>query len=156
MGARKEQKGGRPRLYLDNCCYNRPYDDQTHLRISLETQAKLFIQEQIIIGRVELISSYVLSAENSMNKISSKRKAIKRFLDENAKGYIGVSHKREVEKKAEEIMRTGIKFVDACHVACALLGRCNYFLSTDDRLLKYRSIDIKILNPLDFLREMDF
>lgn len=29
------------RVYLDNCCYNRPYDDQTQLRISLESQAKL-------------------------------------------------------------------------------------------------------------------
>ena len=27
------------RIYLDNCCFNRPYDDQSQLRISLETQA---------------------------------------------------------------------------------------------------------------------
>ena len=25
------------KIYLDNCCYNRPYDDQSQLRISLET-----------------------------------------------------------------------------------------------------------------------
>ena len=30
------------KVYLDNCCYNRPYDDQSQLRISLETQAKLY------------------------------------------------------------------------------------------------------------------
>lgn len=35
------------RIYPDNCCYNRPYDDQTQTRISLEAQAKLHIQEQI-------------------------------------------------------------------------------------------------------------
>ena len=35
------------RVYLDNCCYNRPYDDQTSTTISLETQAKLKIQELI-------------------------------------------------------------------------------------------------------------
>ena len=28
------------RIYLDNCCFNRPYDDQSQLRISLETQAR--------------------------------------------------------------------------------------------------------------------
>ena len=27
------------RIYLDNCCYNRPYDDQSYLNVSLETQA---------------------------------------------------------------------------------------------------------------------
>jgi len=35
------------RVYLDNCCYNRPYDDQTQMRINLETQAKLYIQQLI-------------------------------------------------------------------------------------------------------------
>lgn len=30
------------RIYLDNCSYNRPYDDQSQLRISLESQAKLY------------------------------------------------------------------------------------------------------------------
>ena len=24
------------RIYLDNCCYNRPYDDQSQIRISSE------------------------------------------------------------------------------------------------------------------------
>ncbi len=32
------------RIYLDNCCYNRPYDDLSQLTVSLEAQAKLFIQ----------------------------------------------------------------------------------------------------------------
>ena len=36
MGKTKET-----RVYLDNCCYNRPYDDQSQVRISLESQAKL-------------------------------------------------------------------------------------------------------------------
>ena len=35
------------RIYLDNCSYNRPYDDLSHLTVSLEAQAKLFIQEKI-------------------------------------------------------------------------------------------------------------
>ncbi len=143
----------RTRLYLDNCCYNRPYDDQSQPRILLETQAKLFIQEQIILGKLELISSYVLNAENSMNRISSKRENIKRFMDENTKGYVSVLHRREIEGKAAEIMETGVKFMDACHIACALFAKCDYFLSTDDRLLKYRNNSMRILNPVTFLKE---
>jgi len=27
------------KVYLNNCCYNRPYDDQSYLKISLEAQA---------------------------------------------------------------------------------------------------------------------
>jgi hypothetical protein len=29
------------KIYLDNCCFNRPFDDQSHLRIRLEAEAKL-------------------------------------------------------------------------------------------------------------------
>ena len=39
-------------IYMDNCCYNRPYDDQAQLRISLETQAKVFIQAAVKNNRV--------------------------------------------------------------------------------------------------------
>ena len=35
------------RVYLDNCCYNRPYDDQDQMVIALETSAKLYVQELI-------------------------------------------------------------------------------------------------------------
>jgi hypothetical protein len=42
------------RLYLDNCCFNRPFDDQQQLKIWLETQAKLSIRQQVLGGTYEL------------------------------------------------------------------------------------------------------
>ncbi|MFN0197095.1 MAG: PIN domain protein, partial [Planctomycetaceae bacterium] len=33
------------RIYLDNCCFNRPFDDQRQIRVRLETEAKLCIQQ---------------------------------------------------------------------------------------------------------------
>ena len=51
------------RVYLDNCCYNRPYDDQSYMRIHLETQAKLYIQEMIKEKKIELVNSYMLEYE---------------------------------------------------------------------------------------------
>ncbi len=143
------------RIYLDNCCYNRPYDDQSQLRISLETQAKLFIQERITAGKIELVSSYVLIAENSMNRILSKRANIRNFISKHTKYYVSISHKDEIESKAAQIMLHGVKFVDACHVACAVFAECDYFLSTDYRLLKYQTDKIKLLNPIDFLLETE-
>ena len=62
------------RIYLDNCCYNRPYDDQTHIRIHLETQAKLYIQESIKNRELELVTSYVLEFENSRNRLQKKKR----------------------------------------------------------------------------------
>ena len=48
-------------------------------------------------------------------------------------------------------MKTGVKFKDACHVAAAIYGACNYFITTDDRLLKYQSDQIILLSPIDFV-----
>ena len=31
------------KIYLDNCCFNRPFDDQTQERIHLESEAILMI-----------------------------------------------------------------------------------------------------------------
>ena len=52
------------RIYRDNCCFNRLFDDQRHARIRLETEAKLHIQERIREGLLELCWSYVLDLEN--------------------------------------------------------------------------------------------
>ena len=32
------------RVYLDNCCYNRPFDPQDQLRVAIETSAKMRVQ----------------------------------------------------------------------------------------------------------------
>lgn len=48
-------------------------------------------------------------------------------------------------------MKTGIKYKDACHVACAIYANCEYFITTDKRLLKYKSDKIKLVNPIDFI-----
>lgn len=55
------------KLYLDNCCYNRPYDMQFEFKVSMETRAKLHIQEEIRAGKYELVGSYMLQYENSKN-----------------------------------------------------------------------------------------
>lgn len=42
------------RVYLDNCCFNRPFDDQRPFRIRLEAKAKLRIQKVIREGGLQL------------------------------------------------------------------------------------------------------
>ena len=58
--------------------------------------------------------------------------------------------KGEIEKIAEEVMETGVKFKDACHIASAIFASADYFISTDSRLLKYQTDKIKLINPVDY------
>lgn len=55
------------RVYLDNCCFNRPFDDQTSLIVQFETDAKLRIQELIkqkekeieVLNPIDFVRRYV-------------------------------------------------------------------------------------------------
>lgn len=136
------------------CCYNRPYDDQSQLKISIETQSKLYIQNLIKDGKLDLVTSYMLRYECSKNPFAMRRNTIFEFINKYTYAYVGIDHKSLIEKKAYEIMNTGIKFKDASHVASAIFANCEYFISTDIRLLKYKSNEIKMVNPVDFIREV--
>ena len=50
-------------------------------------------------------------------------------------------------------MNLGVKSKDALHVACAVDAKCDYFLTTDDRILKKLKNfeDIAVINPLSFI-----
>ncbi|MBD5527086.1 MAG: hypothetical protein HDR02_01560 [Lachnospiraceae bacterium] len=143
------------RIYLDMCCYNRPYDDQSQLKISMETQAKLHIQTLIKEGKLQLITSYMLRYECGNNPFEMRRNAISDFIDTNTYAYIGMERQTVIEEKAAEIMKTGVKFKDACHVASAIYAECEYFISTDTRLLKYKSKEIKMVTPIEFVLETE-
>jgi hypothetical protein len=62
---------------LDNYCYNRPFDDQTQLIVNLETEAVLYIHEEIRKGKIELVWSYILDMENDDNPYEQKRNSVR-------------------------------------------------------------------------------
>jgi hypothetical protein len=60
------------RVYLDNCAFNRPFDDQSQIRIIIETEAILFIQREVELGRIQLVWSYINESENRSNPSPEK------------------------------------------------------------------------------------
>lgn len=143
------------KIYMDNCCYNRPYDDQTYFRIHLETEAKLHIQDMVKRGNIYLVTSFMLEYENGKNRFSHKKKAIADFMNANESHYVGIEKGEEVKAIAERVMESGVKSADALHVACAILAGSDYFITTDDRLLKFQTEDIQIVTPGEFIRRVE-
>ncbi|MXP74349.1 hypothetical protein GN277_02595 [Lachnospiraceae bacterium WCA-9-b2] len=143
------------RIYMDNCCYNRPYDDQSQMRIHLETEAKLHIQDMVKKGEVELVASFALTYENGKNRFAHKRKAISQFMEANASYYVGMENDKQVAEIAEAIKLTGVKDMDAFHVACAIFSESDFFITTDDRVLKFQSEKVEIVNPVEFIRRKE-
>ena len=140
------------RIYLDNCCFNRPYDNQSQPRIRFETQAKLHIQKMIFERKVELVWSYILKYENSRNPFAAKRYAIGRW-EKLSSSFITMTE--EIVATAEKITTTGVKNTDALHVSCAIAGNCHYFITVDKRLLAYKDNRIIICNPIEFFNQLE-
>lgn len=140
------------RLYLDNCCFNRPFDDQSMLTIRLETEAKLHIQDAIRSGQYSLAWSYVLDFENGANPLGERKAEIQRW-EELADTF--TQETPEILARMNEIVKTGIKPLDALHIACAKATGCDYFLTVDKGILKkaHKISDIQIISPVDFAIE---
>jgi predicted nucleic acid-binding protein len=137
------------KIYLDNCTYNRPFDDQSQLRISLETQAKLYIQSLVKNNKTDLVYSYVGFYENYINPFENKRLSIADF-SRHAKYFIRES--RDILIKANEIIRKKIKPFDALHLSCAINAKTDYFITVDDDILKFTTNEIKIMDPIMFIK----
>lgn len=138
------------RIYLDNCCFNRPFDDQRSVRIRIETEAKIFIQSKIIQKEIELVWSYILDYENKFNPFEERKNAIQ-LWKKHAVAYVDENEK--ILETALKLTNYKMKPKDALHVACAVNLRCPYFLTTDDILIKKGKNlkNIEIINPVDYI-----
>lgn len=143
------------RIYLDMCCYNRPYDPQEQLKVVLETQSKLKIQRLVEEGKCDLVGSYTLDYECGNIPSPMRKKQIIKFIHDNAKIYVSHGGDKEISKKAVEIMATNVKEYDAYHIASAIYADCDYFISVDYRLLKYKTEEIKMVTPVEFIMEIE-
>ena len=141
------------RVYLDNCVFNRPFDDQNQIRIRIESEAKLYIQDTIKNKNIELVWSYILEFENSQNPHGERRVAIYKWK---AISSIFITVNSSILEAANKLVLIGVKPKDALHVACAIEGKPNYFITTDDRLnTKLNSVGIiQSLNPVDYIKEL--
>jgi RNase P subunit RPR2 len=140
------------KIYLDHCAYNRPFDDQNNIKNQLETSAKLHIQNQIRQGKYDLVWSYMSDFENDNNPNIENKKSIQ--LWENISKYKCKSSE-SILTRGINITEKGIKASDALHIACAIESQCEYFITTDAGLTNKEIDCIKIVNPIDFVRDME-
>ena len=138
------------RVYLDNCCYNRPFDEQAQLRVVLETLAKLNIQQQMRDGVLEYVWSSVLDFEISKSRFLDRSLQIMPW----AKGaVINVQIDDSIRFRAKEFEANGLKAMDALHVACAEAAEYDWFFTTDRGILKKaRNLtSMRVANPVEFI-----
>ncbi|MCL2405696.1 MAG: PIN domain-containing protein [Defluviitaleaceae bacterium] len=140
----------KPKIYLDMCCFNRPYDDQTQQRIQFEAVAKLMVQSFIVDGQIDFVWSYVLDFENSKNPFAEKRNTILAFKPFAVEV---VNPNPAIESIATNLQSKGLKAYDSLHIACAAYSNCDYFLTVDKKVLNKPINEVKITDPVIFLNQ---
>jgi len=111
-------------IYLDICSFNRPFDDQSQLRIKLESEAKLAIQENIRSGKHSLVWSYMLDYENIKCPFPERRDQISKWR---AYAMEDIEEDEALINSAKFIGQTGIKKMDSLHIASAIKGNADFF-----------------------------
>lgn len=141
-------------IYLDTCCFNRPFDDQNQTRIRFETEAKLELQQRIREKKIGLAWSYRLDFENKHHPFPERAASILlwRHLAE-----VRVSETEQVLEQGRSLTLLGIKSFDALHVACAIAAGADLFITTDDALLrKLRTFQkVAVLSPGEALAKAE-
>ena len=144
-----------PRIYLDNCCLNRPFDDPAQDRIRLEVEAIAVIVRKVKRSECVWVTSGILETERAANPDEVKKMLVSRMF---ALPFENVNLSSADTERALELRRLGLKAYDAFHIAAAERGKCDVFLTTDDRLIAKarkigRQLRVAVANPVDWLLE---
>jgi predicted nucleic acid-binding protein len=140
-------------IYLDVCCLNRPFDDQSQERIRLESEAVLLALAQVQDSVLYWFSSEIVTLEIMQTSDVKKRERL--TLLSNFANH-KIAYGRSEENRAKEIETLGFHSFDAMHLACSESAKVDFFLTTDDRLLRKakhlkKQLKINVVNPLVFI-----
>ncbi len=142
------------RIYLDTCCLNRPFDDQTDARVSLETEAIRTILTRCEQGEWHLINSEVLELETQKTTNIVRQKYVSLLL---STASTTVLLNDTIIYNAKQLEDLGLKAFDALHLACAI-SNADVLLTVDDKFLKkantINALNIRVAHPLRWLEEM--
>ncbi|MGE3167325.1 MAG: PIN domain protein [Pyrinomonadaceae bacterium] len=142
------------RVYFDNCAYNRPFDDQSGERVRRETAAVIRIQKEIEFGELDLIWSYINEGENFEHPFEDCKWAILRWKEI---AETEISENGNLLKNAQKLMSLGLRVGDALHIAAAVEGRADFFITTNDKILKKVGtfLGVIVVDPQTMVEKLD-
>ena len=143
------------RIYFDTCSLQRPLDERNQTRIVLEAEAILALLAFCEQGYADLVVSDMVVYESSNNPHPQKRQFVAEIVNQ-AKEHLSLTV--AIEQRATDFEQSGIKAIDALHLALAEAGQVDYFCTCDDRFYR-RAITIvnlvpKVRRPLELAQEI--
>ncbi|RME11203.1 MAG: PIN domain-containing protein [Ardenticatenia bacterium] len=138
------------------CAIQRPLDSATHFRVVLESEAILGILTLCESGQIQIISSDALVYETERNPWPLRKEYALAVL---SKAIEHIRLTKDIEQRAKDLNRLGVKPLDALHLAMAEAGKVDYFCTCDDQLLKrskrIQDLKVKVVSPLELVEELE-
>jgi predicted nucleic acid-binding protein len=134
-------------LYVDNSVLNRPFDDQRQPRIWLETLSFSLLLTLVESNEAKLVRSPIHDLENSRNPYVLRQRWVEKCL---RLATAHVSLNDSIKLRAFALEQTGIRSLDALHLACAEAIGADRFLTCDDRLIRRYSGQMTVESPVTF------
>jgi predicted nucleic acid-binding protein len=144
------------RIYMDVCCFNRPFDSWQQERVRFEGEAVLSILKQVRGKEWQLISSEAIEAELERLSNPEKLASIWQLLN---LATTTVMLDQQIDLRSQVLENLGFGLYDSFHIACAEASQVDILLTTDDRLLKRAKryndiIQVQLNNPVNWLMDI--
>jgi len=144
----------KPKLYLDTCCYNRPFDDQEQDKIRIEAEAVLSIIARGELGQLDILKSGVIFDEILAIPYPDKQSKV---LNLYGSASPSLSYHQVIGDLALDFHQKGLGAYDATHLAYAKHYHADVLLTTDRKFIntvRNLDLDIPVLNPLTYMTEV--
>ena len=102
------------KIYLDNCCYCRPFDDLTQEKINLEANAIEEILKLHITKKLEIYSSMAIDFELSQINYGNKRRQVEDLYD--AMDLAQIDYTQEIRQRAIKLKEYNKRY--GCFTYC--------------------------------------
>ena len=143
------------KIYLDNCCFNRVFDDRSYPVIYLERNSVMLILELAENNRLEIVGSDMLKKEISDTPDCFRRERLK-LMYSLCSSEIKVTE-AIVDRALEIRNNSNIRTKDSIHLACAEKAEVDVFLTTDRKFMNNANripAKVKVMNPTKWLLEV--
>lgn len=93
-------------IYLDMCCFNRPFDDQSQERVRLESEAVLLILDRCQRGKWQLVGSEAIALEINQTLDWERKAQLRAFA---ALATLQMPVDEAIEGRASVFVQQGLK-----------------------------------------------
>lgn len=143
-------------VYLDSCCFSRPFTDMGIARNQRDASNFRIVQALIYTGRVRFACSNFLFKEIGKTEPPALRRQILALIP---RPDVLVPQHSRLAPRIREIATFGLDEGDSIHVACAEAAGADFLLTTDDdfaELARQNAILLKVKAVLihDWLDEV--